>query len=99
MAEAATSCPAQRAGEHQGADASVAHLLVGYPISRGPVPVVAEHVAGDDQRVETKRVGAHAARKRARWTAFIAGDRMLGTERGQGDEVDVRTAPAELASR
>ncbi len=50
----------QRALEHQGADASVAHRLDGYPVPRGPAQVVAEHVAGEDERVEIKLAGAHA---------------------------------------
>ena len=59
--------------------------------------VVAEHVAGDDQGVEVELIGARDARQRARRASLIAGNRPLGAERSERDEIDVRTSPGDFA--
>jgi hypothetical protein len=57
------------------------------------VPVVAEHVAGDDQRVETERI---ASAKRYGGPALVAGNRALCTERRKGDDVNVGASTPQL---
>jgi hypothetical protein len=62
------------------------------------VAVVAEHIAGDDQCVEIELIGARDAGQRARRASLIAGNRPLGAERSERDEVNVRTSPSSPVS-